>query len=225
MTAAGAQKWGRPWSEVSCLKKLRFKSRPGLTAFAPHSVAYILLALDAAAARNANTVAADHARTLADESAEGDAVADPAPLDGEPLTPRHAVRQAELSLTYLSSYDGMGIARARCVRGCVCGARVIDAHRGSVEAVPLASVYKTENLRLRLDTACRCVLELRVLNRTRSNGFKFKVAEIALVARVPKAARNASECGGAERHADANARVVLGGARSAGKVRVPVVRW
>ena len=111
----------------------------------------------------------------------------------------------------------------------MCGARVIDAHRGSEEAVPLVSVYKTENLRLRLDTARRCVLELRVLNRTRSNGFKFKVAEIALVARVPKAARNASECGGAERHADANARarVVLGGARSAGKVRapVPVVRW
>ena len=77
----------------------------------------------------------------------------------------------------------MGVCRLRCTRGCACEARHVDAHRGQEELVRLVSVYKTETFGVRLDAHGRCVLELHVLNRTRSGGHKFKVSEIALVAR------------------------------------------
>ena len=78
----------------------------------------------------------------------------------------------------------MGIARLRCRRGCACEPQLIDAHRGSEEALRTVSAYKSQSVPLALDARGGCVLELFVLNRTRSEGYKFKVSELALAARA-----------------------------------------
>ena len=39
--------------------------------------------------------------------------------------------KAKLDLTYLSSYEGMGVAAIRCARGCACEMTRINAHRSS----------------------------------------------------------------------------------------------
>ena len=171
---AGLDRHGT-WSEGICIKKLRLKSRPGLTAFAPHSLALILLSLGTS----------DSPTDGSEAAAEDEARAPRLPSLPSPPVARTAEvgwQAAELTLTYLSSYEGMGMARLRCRRKCVCEPLVLDAHRGKEEAHMGISVYKTESVGLTLDARGRCVVELFVLNRTRSAGHKFKVSEAALVA-------------------------------------------
>lgn len=86
---------------------------------------------------------------------------------------------AELLLTYLSSYEGMGVARVSCTLGCSCDSLTIDAHRGERTSQRFASVYVTEKLPLRLH-AERCVVDVRVDNATSSGAHKFKMSELSL---------------------------------------------
>ena len=96
-----------------------------------------------------------------------------------------APSSANITLTYLSLYEGMGVVRAGCADGCTCASAMIDAHRGSEEKQRLISVYKTAELAVTLDGRRRCVLELVTTHATRSNGHKFKLSELSLRAVDP----------------------------------------
>ena len=102
----------------------------------------------------------------------------------------------QLALTYLSSYQGMGMARIRCDGGCACESARIDAHRGSEEQVAAVSIWRAMRMPLHLAAlASSCVLVLDVLNETRSAGFKFKVSELTLVRMGgPRTAEGARTC-------------------------------
>ena len=105
--------------------------------------------------------------------------------------------RAELTLTYLTSYEGMGIASVRCTDGCVCEPLTIDAHRGIEEKQQMVSIYKTESLQVQLDQMRRCVLELTSLEKTRSGGFKFKLSELSLLAAAASGTSSGGGSGGA----------------------------
>ena len=202
---AGHMPRGGGWNENMCVKRLRIKSRPGLTAFSAGSVAYIEVTLDAAAAAAAPVGSGAAAAPVGSDSAPSpvSAVAVPAAAVPAAAVPAAAVRaspvaasepieHAEVTLTYLSSYEAMGVASLRCTHGCVCDPTEVDAHRGEEVDQRLVSVYRTLTFSLRLDPQRRCVLRLEVLNTTRSTGNKFKVSEIALVASLPTHAAAAS---------------------------------
>ena len=115
-----------------------------------------------------------------------------AAVRASPVAASEPIEHAEVTLSYLSSYEAMGIASLRCTHGCVCDPTEVDAHRGEEVDQRLVSVYRTLTFSLRLDPQRRCVLRLEVLNTTRSTGHKFKVSEIALVASLPTHAAAAS---------------------------------
>ena len=177
-------------SESMCVKRLRIKSRPGLTAFEAGSVAYIEMTL--------NAVAANEGSVPASPSAAGHLSPPPPPAPARATVSAapgslaavtgEGIERAEATLTYLSSYEGMGIAQLGCTRGCLCDTHVVDAHRGEEETTQRrVSVYKTLTFQLHLDSQRRCVLRLEVLPATRSDGgHKFKVSELALVVRLPR---------------------------------------
>ena len=176
--------------ESMCVKRLRIKSRPGLTAFEAGSVAYIEMTL--------NAVAANEGSVPASPSAAGHLSPPPPPAPARATVSAapgslaavtgEGIERAEATLTYLSSYEGMGIAQLGCTRGCLCDTHVVDAHRGEEETTQRrVSVYKTLTFQLHLDSQRRCVLRLEVLPATRSDGgHKFKVSELALVVRLPR---------------------------------------
>jgi hypothetical protein len=210
------------WTALTCVRNLRGKSRPGMTAFDAGATARILVSLDATQEsrprRSAHDVEATDPIAAAVALASTPPVvqdASASPVEGRRLERRRPItsavqppplppppepwaapiaaaaaavpatdarQHAQLTLTYLSSYEAMGIARLRCMRGCECTPTDIDAHRGSEESGPRLSVYRTLGVALTLDVARRCVVELHVLARTRSGGHKFKLSEMALVA-------------------------------------------
>ena len=98
---------------------------------------------------------------------------------------------ARLSLRYLSSYEGMGRAHVRCVRGCECQSSVIDAHRrpgardGTQDSgswrVSVWNVWRASGTLL-LDQAGegRCWLEVLLLNETSSGRRKFKLGGVTM---------------------------------------------
>ena len=190
VSRAGFMPRGGPWSESMCVKRLRIKSRPGLTAFEAGSVAYIEMTL--------NAVAANEGSVPASPSAAGHLSPPPPPAPARATVSAapgslaavtgEGIERAEATLTYLSSYEGMGIAQLGCTRGCLCDTHVVDAHRGEEETTQRrVSVYKTLTFQLHLDSQRRCVLRLEVLPATRSDGgHKFKVSELALVVRLPR---------------------------------------
>jgi hypothetical protein len=143
------------WAEAVCLRRLRLKSRPGITAFTIGSRARVQL--DAGGSQD---------------------------IGVSSLSPGKL--RATISLTYLSSYEGMGTVGITCTDGCGCNLSPgsIDAHRGTETAVGerMISVYKSHSFPVKLDSYGRCVLVVEVLNHTRSSGHKFKISELALVA-------------------------------------------
>ena len=154
-----------------CIKQRTSKSRPGLTAFDAGSRARIELTL------SANAGVGDELDDAITPHPHGESAG--SERHGHA---RHAHMPAEAMITYLSSYEAMGIVVYRCEGGCRCESRTIDAHRGNEEVQRLVSVYKTEHIPMQLTTVRRrCVLRLEVLNETSSQGHKFKVSEIALI--------------------------------------------
>jgi hypothetical protein len=79
------------------------------------------------------------------------------------------VYDASLTLTYLASYAGMGMAALSCVAGCTCAEAHLDAHH--VGRHTLTSLWTPTTVRMGLSPrATACTLALRVLNTTRSEG-------------------------------------------------------
>ena len=79
-------------------------------------------------------------------------------------------RHLTASLTYLTSYEGMGAAALRCER-CHCVPREIDAHRPDTNA----SVFVTERFGVVDAHRTGCHVVLHVLRKTSSGSHKFKV--------------------------------------------------
>ena len=154
-TAASAKAAHAEWG--ACLRRLRLKSKPGLTAFAPGSVAdFVLLS----------------------------------PATGPGWG--GGAREAQLRVSYLSSYEGMGQALVRCSRGCACEAsRVIDAHRAAGMRQRQVSVWSTTVFDVEM-RGRRCGLRVEVMNTTSSGGFKFKIDELVL--RWKSAERSGTAC-------------------------------
>ena len=88
-----------------------------------------------------------------------------------------------VTLAYLTSYRGMGIAAFNCVGVCECGEQIIDAHDASgSNATIFATISVKVSRRRELIGAGRapCGMQLQVLNRTSSGGFKFKVRHLLI---------------------------------------------
>ena len=82
-----------------------------------------------------------------------------------------------LVLSYLSSYEGMGMARLTCCCSCTCAPTLIDAHRGAEASPRDVSVWEDQRVQFSIPTQAEsyCDLLLTVENRTRSSGHKFKM--------------------------------------------------
>ena len=80
-------------------------------------------------------------------------------------------------LSYLTSYQGMGMAILRCFGGCKCHDRVIDAHDIISDR---DSVFQVAAVALNLRRHARCAMQLQLLNQTSSGGHKFKVRLVTL---------------------------------------------
>jgi hypothetical protein len=92
---------------------------------------------------------------------------------------------ANISLTYLASYTGMGRVVLSCVAPCACAVHTIDAHRPAVRA----STYEADSFIARAEpdgtggggagratgATIPCELRLRVAPESRSGGFMFRL--------------------------------------------------
>ena len=168
---AGDSRGGDESEWNACVGRLRLKSKPGLAAFSRGSTAFIELSLGRSDHGQQNEFHRHRPR-------------------------RDATTAAELTLTYLSSYEGMGMVRVGCAEGsCSCAGGQLDAHRSANDehgdgkakgraaawATGLVSVWSTARFELYLAQAeGPCVLRVEVLETTRSGGHKFKVAELAI---------------------------------------------
>jgi hypothetical protein len=105
-------------------------------------------------------------------------------LSAEASNASAAVRVA---VEYLTSYEGHGVVRARCARGCRCDEATVDAHvpraepaDGSAAAASNASGAPNASTFLSFELAVTgasadCALQLLVLKETSSGRHKFKV--------------------------------------------------
>jgi hypothetical protein len=81
---------------------------------------------------------------------------------------------ATVQLSYLSSYEHMGRARASCVEGCRCEA-------GEIEALNTAERHSVPRVHVLLATrARRCVVQLEVLPESGSGQHKFKLMQVVV---------------------------------------------
>ena len=134
------------------------KEKPGFTSFTPGSVAVLELPLD---------------WTRVNASTE---VADSRP------------RQGSLTMRYLTSYEGMGVAVVRCEGSCSCESTRVDgqASRSNSRSHPTAdrflSVWKTVGLDLlaRGGTSKPCELWVELQNASTSRATKFKWGAMSL---------------------------------------------
>ena len=74
---------------------------------------------------------------------------------------------ATLALTYLSSYEGMGLAHVTCERGCECQGQRIDAHRST----DFNSVWEQTGFPVVIHgrVARTCAIQLVLENRSSAN--------------------------------------------------------
>ena len=90
--------------------------------------------------------------------------------------PDRGPHRHSLTITHLSSYEGMGIARATCVSGCSCAPIELDGHRGTERQPRYVSIWEDREIALEMmDSSATCVVALEVLGTTRSGANKFKV--------------------------------------------------
>ena len=137
------------------------KSKPGMTAFAPGSVVAFELPL-------ATSVISSR------DSSGQTTVVQP-----------HRQKNASLTLTYLSSYEGMGVATVSCMSTlCDCEPMTLDGHSATSETLPpagLVSVWERASRRMVIrDGATTCIVRVVVQNWTRSGGHKFKLGTITI---------------------------------------------
>ncbi|GFH14561.1 uncharacterized protein HaLaN_10642 [Haematococcus lacustris] len=93
-------------------------------------------------------------------------------LPARPGTAAPAAASAGVAIGYLQSYTHMGTVLVECIKGCTCPAQEVDAHhtqRTSTTFIKLIKVNATEVV---------CTMQVTVLPRTSSGGYKFKVTAL-----------------------------------------------
>ena len=97
-----------------------------------------------------------------------------------------------ISLDYLSSYSGMGMAALVCRGACVCQPQVLDGHDSDHSYN--ASTWQVHSFAAdQGDGSSRraawgaCHLRIRIMNSTSSGGFKFKLRSLRAVSSAGKA--------------------------------------
>ena len=100
-----------------------------------------------------------------------------------PAASAAAVSPYRLFLTYLTSYEHMGVAQLSCSDGCSCERSSFDAHRPKVNrSLHLTSPAVALNISSSYNSSCtNCSLRLRVLSRSQSGEHKFKLVALTLV--------------------------------------------
>ena len=86
-------------------------------------------------------------------------------------------RTSLVQLTYLTSYNQMGIAEVTCEGGCSCAAQRVDAHQTS----PTRNVSVVRTSSFEVSAAAACVLRFVVLEESSSGGgHKWKLTQVAV---------------------------------------------
>ncbi len=81
-----------------------------------------------------------------------------------------------IGVTYLSSYEHMGVFEVSCVTGCTCNATEVDGHTEQKHSVPL--VVEFDVVQVPSVGGEPCVVQVLVLNRTSSGEHKAKVTQL-----------------------------------------------
>lgn len=94
------------------------------------------------------------------------------------------VRQT-IGLSYLKSYEHMGIAVLSCLEGCVCSDLILDGHENiHQQSVPTMMEFEPKwpsaQLASNVTLMRLCVFQVSVLNRTSSGEHKFKVINLVV---------------------------------------------
>jgi hypothetical protein len=79
----------------------------------------------------------------------------------------------QLAISYLLSYQDMGVARLECISGCKCPAKDLDAWSAK-------QTSEVTTQRLTISDHPSCLLRLTVLDKTKSSKHKFRVASLAV---------------------------------------------
>ena len=102
---------------------------------------------------------------------------------------------ATMYLSYLTSYEGMGVASVHCENGCTCDEIALDAHTGS----SFVSIWQTSVMSLELlGDSTSCGVCVTVLNQTSSGHHKFKLASMTLRWAADAAERSKCVCADGE---------------------------
>ena len=97
----------------------------------------------------------------------------------------HVKWNATLSLEFLSSYEGMGIAVVNCDHGCECDPVTLDGHRTAATGVhadegsSLISIWERATWAVVLHDPI-CAVRIVLQNRTHSGRTKFKIGSMTL---------------------------------------------
>ena len=103
---------------------------------------------------------------------------------------------AEVHVEHLTSYEGMGMVQLDCAEGCACASQTIDAHTVAND-LRNVSVYETYTFTARRTSAAGrgrhtsralpCELLFTLLNRSNSDGTKFKLRSLTVRTVIPNA--------------------------------------
>jgi hypothetical protein len=150
------------------------KPRPGFTSFTAGSTAAFVLAGAPVGLQSE----AEAFREGGDADGDADGPTSSAPAQ---VTQKHRVN-GTLTIEYLSSYEGMGIATVRCSDGCECDETRFDGHRGPETAQRLVSIMESHLVAVRgLDSRTpTCTVNVSVLADTRSGRHKVKLGAARL---------------------------------------------
>ena len=87
---------------------------------------------------------------------------------------------ARVTLAYLTSYaGGMGRAHVSCARGCACDSTTLDSFR--VSRTRNVSVFARHMLEIRGHASAMCIVRVRVLPESSTDGHKFKLGSLLTV--------------------------------------------
>jgi hypothetical protein len=79
----------------------------------------------------------------------------------------------QLAISYLRSYEDMGVARLECVSGCTCKAQDLDGNQSKKTSEMVTERYT-------ISDHPECLVRLTVLDRTNSGKHKFRVSSVAV---------------------------------------------
>ena len=155
------------WRYCTRAFNARQARKPGLVAFAPGALLRLFLDTSGVASDSENNDSGilSSASNLVD-------------LPSTTIDPCARRLCAQISLSYLTSYEQMGQAMITCEHGCACAPQHIDAH----VVDPVRNVSVVKEWTFKATSAHACVLRVLITNATSApdGGHKFKLIEAAV---------------------------------------------